>query len=102
MMVYMDDDFLNEICDVPHLSTEALLFLHVFKRLNQLPEHSDKFSVWSARASVSSLVMPPPVGTLCRSGQQFVSFTNPIMKYEAGVGTTSMTDDAAAFREVLH
>uniref|UniRef100_K1PPK2 Protocadherin Fat 4 n=1 Tax=Magallana gigas TaxID=29159 RepID=K1PPK2_MAGGI len=96
MMVYMDDNFLNEICDVPHLSTETLLFLHVFKRLNQLPEHSDKFSVWSARASVSSLVMPPPVGTLCRSGQQFVSLTNPIMKYEAVRGVTGSGDTAVA------
>ena len=100
MMVYMDDNFLNEICDVPQLSTEAWLFIHVFKRMNQLPEHHDKFSVWSARASVSALEMPPPVGTLCRSGQQFIGFMNPIMRYEAGVGTTPLATDAAEFRQV--
>ena len=101
MMVYMDGNFLNEICDVPQLSTEAWLFIHVFKRMNQLPEHHDKFSVWSARASVSALEMPPPVGTLCRSGQQFIGFTNPIMRYEAGVGTTPLAADAAEFTQVI-
>lgn len=96
----MDDNFLNEICDIPQLSTDAFMFIHVFKRLNQLPEHTDKFSVWSARASVSALEMPPPVGTLCRSGPQFVGFTKPIMKYEAGVGTSLLMTDVVEFREV--
>lgn len=101
MMVYVEDDFINEICDVPQLSTSALIFFHIFKRHNEIPVHEDKFSVWSARASLSDLEMPPAVGTLCRSGPQYIGYTNPIMLYEAGVGTSPLSTDAVDFTLVL-
>lgn len=100
-MVYVEDDFINEICDVPQLSTSALIFFHIFKRHNEIPVHEDKFSVWSARASLSDLEMPPAVGTLCRSGPQYIGYTNPIMLYEAGVGTSPLSTDAVDFTLVL-
>lgn len=100
MMVTVEGDFISEICDVPQMTTEALIFFHVFKRDNQIPEHQDKFSVWSAKATFSGLEMPPAAGALCRSGPQFISYSNPIMLYEAGVGTTPLAPDAVDFTSV--
>ncbi|XP_062596534.1 uncharacterized protein LOC134257978, partial [Saccostrea cucullata] len=102
MMVYVEEEFINEICDVPQLSTNALLFFHVFKRHNEIPPHEDRFSVWSTKASLSGLEMPPAVGTLCRSGPQFISYTNPIMLYEAGVGTSPLLTNAVEFTPIDH
>lgn len=100
MLVTVEDDFISEICDVPQMSTNALLFFHIFKRHNQIPVHEDKYSVWSARASLSGLEMPPAVGSLCRSGPQFIAYSNPIMLYEAAVGTSPSAPDAVNFTPV--
>lgn len=100
MLVTVEDDFISEICDVPQMSTNALLFFHIFKRHNQIPVHEDKYSVWSARASLSGLEMPPAVGSLCRSGPQFIAYSNPIMLYEAAVGTSPSAPDAVDFTPV--
>ena len=101
MMVSIEDDFISEICDVPQMSSEALMFFHVFKRNNDIPVHLDKFSVWSARATLAGLEMPPVADALCRSGPQFIGFSNPIMLYEAGVGTTPLAPNAVDFTPVL-
>lgn len=100
MLVTVEDDFISEICDVPQMSTNALLFFHIYKRHNQIPVHEDKYSVWSARASLSGLEMPPAVGSLCRSGPQFIAYSNPIMLYEAAVGTSPSASDAVDFTPV--
>lgn len=100
MLVTVEDDFISEICDVPQMSTNALLFFHIYKRHNQIPVHEDKYSVWSARASLSGLEMPPAVGSLCRSGPQFIAYSNPIMLYEAAVGTSPSAPDAVDFTPV--
>lgn len=100
MLVTVEDDFISEICDVPQMSTNALLFFHIFKRHNRMPVHDDKYTVWSARASLSGLEMPPAVGSLCRSGPQFIAYSNPIMLYEAAVGTSPSAPDAVDFTPV--
>ena len=100
MSVYVGDDFINQLCDIPHLSTDTLLFVHLFKSDNILPTVVDAFTPWAAYAEFSALEMPPPVGTLCRDGQQFRGYSNPIIKYEAGIGTSRLATDVEEFREV--
>jgi hypothetical protein len=100
MMVYIDDEYINELCDVPQMSTDAFMFFHVFKRMNQLPVQKTNFEAWATYATLAGLEMPPPIGTLCRSGPQFRAFTNPVIHYEAAIGTTFMGSDAVPFRKV--
>lgn len=102
MMVYIDNEFINELCDVPQISTEAFMFFHVFKRLNQMPNLQNNFEAWATYATLAGLEMPPPIGTLCRSGPQFRAFTNPVIFYEAGIGTSKLASDSVPFRKVLH
>lgn len=100
MMVYIDDEYINELCDVPQMSTDAFMFFHVFKRLNQLPTPKSKFESWATYATLAGLEMPPPIGTLCRSGPQFRAFTNPVIFYEAAIGSSFMASDVVPFRKV--
>lgn len=100
MSVYVGEDFINQLCDIPHLSTDTLLFVHLFKKDNILPKAVDAFTPWAAYAEFSHLEMPPPVGTLCRSGQQFRGYSNPIIMYEAGIGTSRLATDVVGFKEV--
>ena len=102
MMVYMDEEFINELCDVPQMSSETFMFFHVFKRLNQIPQPDSSFEAWATYATLAGLEMPPPIGTLCRSGLQFRAFTNPVIYYEAGIGTSILTSDTVPFRKVRH
>lgn len=101
MSVYVDENFINQLCDIPHLSTDTLLFVHLFKKDNILPKAPDAFTPWAAYAEFSHLEMPPPVGTLCRSGQQFRGYSNPIIMYEAGIGTSRLATDVQGFKEVI-
>ncbi|KAK3104702.1 hypothetical protein FSP39_008103 [Pinctada imbricata] len=100
MVFYAQGVKINQLCGIPHLSSNTYLFLHVFKKDNSLPTHSNKFTSWAAYASFSHINVPPPVETLCRSGTQFRSGTNPVVLYEAGIGTSPLTTNVLEYRNI--
>lgn len=67
-----------------------------------MPNLQNNFEAWATYATLAGLEMPPPIGTLCRSGPQFRAFTNPVIFYEAGIGTSKLASDSVPFRKVLH
>ncbi|CAC5392346.1 unnamed protein product [Mytilus coruscus] len=75
--VYADDEELTEICGIEPPSTSAKLVLHVWNRNNYVPDISDLFNVFSAKAYLKDLIIPPKIGNKCRYGDPFRGGTNP-------------------------
>ncbi|VDI27589.1 Hypothetical predicted protein, partial [Mytilus galloprovincialis] len=98
--VFVDDGELTEICGIEPPSISTKLVLHVWNRNNYVPEITDLFNVFSTKAYFKNLVMPPKVGSLCRYGNPFRGGTNPVIKYEAAIGTDQLTTDISDFSEV--
>ena len=102
LKVYCDDEYLTELGGIPPLSTNTKLFLHLWNRNNVLPPVSNPFDPWSARAIFMTLIMPPAMGSPCRYGDPFRGGTNGIIKYDVGVGTSTMATDVVPFRTVRY
>ncbi|VDI54125.1 Hypothetical predicted protein [Mytilus galloprovincialis] len=98
--VYADDEELTEICGIEPPSTSAKLVLHVWNRNNYVPDISDLFNVFSAKAYFKDLIIPPKTGNKCRYGDPFRGGTNPVIKYEAGIGTEKLQTDVVPYREI--
>lgn len=98
--MFVDDGELTEICGIEPPSLSTKLVLHVWNRNNYVPEITDLFNVFSTKAYFKNLVMPPKVGSLCRYGNPFRGGTNPVIKYEAAIGTDQLTTDISDFSEV--
>ena len=75
--------------------------MHVWNRNNYVPELSDVFDNWKVKAFFKELVFPPAVGDLCRYGKVFQSGTNPIIRYEAGIGSERGITDIQPFSKVM-
>ena len=74
--------------------------MHVWNRDNYVPELSDVFRTWAVKAVFKDLIFPPKVGELCRYGDVFRSGTNPIVRYEVGLGSQTGITDVLPFTEV--
>ncbi|CAC5409205.1 unnamed protein product [Mytilus coruscus] len=98
--VYADDEELTEICGIEPPSTSAKLVLHVWNRNNYVPDISDLFNVFSAKSYFKDLIIPPKIGNKCRYGNPFRGGTNPVIKYEAGIGTEKLQTDVVPYREI--
>ncbi|VDI50948.1 Hypothetical predicted protein, partial [Mytilus galloprovincialis] len=98
--VYADEEELTEICGIEPPSTSAKLVLHVWNRNNYVPDISDLFNVFSAKAYFKDLIIPPKIGNKCRYGDPFRGGTNPVIKYEAGIGTEKLQTDIVPYREI--
>ncbi|VDI79784.1 Hypothetical predicted protein [Mytilus galloprovincialis] len=98
--VYADDEELTEICGIEPPSTSAKLVLHVWNRNNYVPDISDLFNVFSAKAYFKDIIIPPKIGNKCRYGDPFRGGTNPVIKYEAGIGTEKLQTDVVPYREI--
>ncbi|XP_076087285.1 uncharacterized protein LOC143057777 [Mytilus galloprovincialis] len=101
LVVYVNDEELTELCGIPDLSETTKLVLHVFNRDNFVPEITDVFNMFSTRAVFKNLILPPPTGALCRYGDPFRGGSNPIIKYEVGIGSDKLLTDIEPFREVI-
>ncbi|XP_076116641.1 uncharacterized protein LOC143084119 [Mytilus galloprovincialis] len=101
MTVHVDEDQLTRICGIVPLSDSTKLILHVWNRDNFVPDITDMFNVFSTKAYFKDLVMPPAPGSLCRYGDPFRGGTNPILRYEVGIGSDKLLTDIAPFREVI-
>ncbi|XP_048258717.1 uncharacterized protein LOC124137708 isoform X1 [Haliotis rufescens] len=104
MAVYMDGDLLTEQSGIPRLSPGTKLFLGVWNHKNFIPD-TDRDSeghlqVWSATASFRDLVMPADKEKLCRYGNPFQGGNNPIVRYEAGIGSASGFSDVLPYQQV--
>ncbi|VDI71255.1 Hypothetical predicted protein, partial [Mytilus galloprovincialis] len=101
LVVFINDEEITELCGIPGMSETAKLVLHVFNRNNFVPEITDIFNVFSTRAIFKNLILPPPTGALCRYGDPFRGGTNPIIKYEVGIGSDKLLTDIEPFRKVI-
>ncbi|XP_076086943.1 uncharacterized protein LOC143057517 [Mytilus galloprovincialis] len=101
LVLYVNDEEITELCGIPDLSETTNLVLHVFNRDNYVPEITDVFNIFSARAIFTNLILPPPTGALCRYGDPFRGGTNPIIKYEVGIGSDKLLTDIVPFRKVI-
>ena len=102
MTLYIDGGEFSEICGIPPLSTDTLLVLHGWSKNNYIPPITDAFNPWSAKASFRNLIMPPAAGALCRYGDPFISGTNPVYHFEAGIGTSKLATDVKEFTVVSY
>ncbi|XP_052081237.1 uncharacterized protein LOC127719261 [Mytilus californianus] len=101
LIVSVNNEELTELCGIPILSKSTKLVLHVFNRDNFVPDITDKFNIFSTKAYFKNLILPPPTGALCRYGDPFRGGTNPIIKYEVGIGSDKLLTDIVPFREVI-
>ncbi|CAG2187681.1 unnamed protein product [Mytilus edulis] len=101
LFVFVDGDELTMMCGIPYLSNKAKLVFHVWNRENTVPEHANMFNRYSTKAFFKNLIMPAPQGSLCRYGNPFRGGTNPVVKFEAGIGRERLSTDVSPFSEVL-
>ncbi|KAL5014713.1 hypothetical protein ScPMuIL_008983 [Solemya velum] len=101
LFVFIDDEKMTEICGIPNLLSSTQLVFHTWSKNNMVPEITDMFNIWTARAIFKDLIMPPALSALCRYGNPFRGGTNPIIRYEAGIGTKRGLTDVIDFRKVL-
>ena len=104
------------MCGIPALSTATKLALSVWNWKNFLtqPASSNSSSpgngnagglglglqLWQAAATFSGVTIPAPSSSHCRYGDPFRGGGNPIVRYEAGLGTQNGLADVAEYREV--
>ncbi|XP_033763071.1 uncharacterized protein LOC117344449 isoform X3 [Pecten maximus] len=98
MRVFVDSEYMAELCGIAELTLNTLLVFHVFNKNNVVPPIVSTFDPWSAKAYINELIMPPAPGSLCRYGVPFRGATDPILRYEAGIGTTKLGTEAEPFR----
>ena len=96
-----DENKVSEMCGIPNLSTATKLTLHTWHKNNNVPP-LDVFNLWVARAQFTNLIMPPSIDAMCRYGAPFMGGSNPIVGYEAGIGTTPNSPDVVEFKEVRY
>ncbi|KAL5015119.1 hypothetical protein ScPMuIL_009389 [Solemya velum] len=101
LFVFIDDEKMTEICGISNLLSSTQLVFHTWSKNNVVPEITDMFNIWTARAIFKDLIMPPALSALCRYGNPFRGGTNPIIRYEAGIGTERGLTDVIDFRKVL-
>lgn len=104
--VYIDDDpeFKTTVCGIPDLSNNTNIVLSVWNWKNFLLEPNETSSGlthWQTAAVFSNLVTPAPSESPCRYGDPFRGGQNPIVRYEAGVGSSKGLADVVSFREVM-
>jgi hypothetical protein len=100
MLVYADNELLTEICGIEPPRSSAMLVLHVWNRNNYVPGVHDLFNIFSTKAYFKNLIIPPKIGNLCRYGNPFRGGNNPVIKYEAGIGTDKVQTNVVPYREV--
>ena len=96
----VDGRVIQKFSGIPNLSTSTQFFIHVWNRDNFVPKLSDVFNNWAVEAEFKDFVFPPAIGELCRYGDVFQSGSNPIIRYEAGIGTQIGNVKVEPFREV--
>ncbi|XP_071123199.1 uncharacterized protein [Mytilus edulis] len=101
LFVFVDGDELTMMCGIPYLSNKAKLVFHVWNRDNTVPENADMFNRFSTKAFFKDLIMPAPQGSLCRYGDPFRGGKNPVIKFEAGIGSEKLLTDVSPFIEIL-
>lgn len=99
--MFVDGDELTMMCGIPYLSNKAKLVFHVWNRDNTVPENADMFNRFSTKAFFKDLIMPAPQGSLCRYGDPFRGGKNPVIKFEAGIGSEKLLTDVSPFIEIL-
>ena len=100
---YIDGHKRLKLSGIPQLSISTQFIMQVWNRDNYIPELSDVFRTWEVAAKFKDLIFPPEVGKLCRYGAVFQSGTNPIVRYEVGIGSQIGLTDVQPFTEVqLH
>ncbi|KAK3609657.1 hypothetical protein CHS0354_035942 [Potamilus streckersoni] len=99
---FVNETGLSSLCGIPPLSNATKLVLHVWNRNNYLAPIPDKpYLFWKGLAAFRYLIMPAPIDALCRYGTPFRGGDIAVVKYEAGIGKSPLSDDVAPFREVL-
>ncbi|XP_076085507.1 uncharacterized protein LOC143056307 [Mytilus galloprovincialis] len=99
--LYVDGVLWSKVCGIRDLSTDTDLIFHVFPKNNYLPPVVDTFNPYSTKAFFRSVVLPPEPGAHCRYGAPFRGGTNPIIKYEIGIGTTILGTEAVPYKEMI-
>jgi hypothetical protein len=89
------------MCGIQPPSISTKLVLHVWNHNNYVPGIPDFFNVFSTKAYFKNLIMPPKVGWLCRYGNPFRGGTNPVVMYEAAIGSDKLATDIDDYREVF-
>ncbi|KAK3101942.1 hypothetical protein FSP39_007535 [Pinctada imbricata] len=99
--VFIDGEYITEVCGAPELSKNTKLFFHVYNKDNYMPVSDDPLNVWTTRATFANLVLPPTLGLPCRLGDPFRGGTNGIIQYDVGIGRSKLTTEIVSFRKVL-
>ncbi|CAG2210833.1 unnamed protein product [Mytilus edulis] len=99
--LYVDGVLWSKVCGIRDLSTDTDLIFHVFPKNNYLPPVVDTFNPYSTKAFFRSVVLPPEPGAHCRYGAPFRGGTNPIIKYEIGIGTTILGTEVVPYKEMI-
>ena len=91
------------VCGIPALSVGTRLALSVWNWKNFLTDSSASsrgIQLWQAAATFSNVTIPAPATFPCRYGNPFRGGGNPIVRYEAGIGSDSGLADVVDFKEV--
>ena len=99
--MYIDGLKIQKFSGIPRFKNTASYFIHVWNKDNYVPELLDVFDNWMVKAVFKNLIFPPKVGELCRYGEVFQSGENPIVRYEAGIGSQKGITDIQPFSEVI-
>ncbi|KAK6174798.1 hypothetical protein SNE40_013376 [Patella caerulea] len=103
--VFVNKETISELCGIPQFSLDTKLYLHVWNWKNFIPPPPpnplDAFDIWTARAIVKGLVMPPERNALCRYGDPYRGGTNAIVEYEAGIGRVTHGSSVVPFKKVV-
>ncbi|XP_041378093.1 uncharacterized protein LOC121390363 [Gigantopelta aegis] len=102
--VFIDGDLATKNCGVPYLSKSTRLIFAAWNYKNSMPHNVNDLKgfpkVWSAKATFRDLVLPPDSSHLCRVGAPFRGGNNAIIAYEAGIGSSPLTDNISQFTKV--
>ena len=103
--VYVDREevAIAVLCGIPALSSSTKLALSVWNWKNFLtdPSTNDRgIQLWQAAATFSNVTFPAPATSQCRYGNPFRGGGNPIVRYEAGIGSDIGLADVKDFKEV--
>ena len=98
--LYIDGDMRQRLTGIPQLSHSTQFILNLWNRDNVVPELSDVFDSWNVKALFRDLIFPPSSDELCRYGAVFQAGTNPIVRYEIGIGSQIDSTDVYPYTEV--
>ncbi|XP_064646638.1 uncharacterized protein LOC135499666 isoform X2 [Lineus longissimus] len=87
---------LGELCGIEEFSLKTKLVVHLWNKDNFIPKSRD----WKATAFVSWFRLPPAKSLLCRYGKVFRGGTSAVISYEAGIGTSPLKTDVAAYKVI--